>query len=93
MRILKPFARAVAAETAEILAPTLDGVTHSVDDMRSLLASIESRVARVLAVVERVEAERPGWLGAQRLSDLERGLATFSNRTTDRPNGSERNVL
>lgn len=85
MRIFKPLAKAVAAETAEAIGPRLDRVSSSVDALRTDLEAVRKGLESLLAVVERVETERPGWLAGQTLSSLERDLATFSHR-----NGTER---
>lgn len=79
MRILfKPLARYVATETAAQLAPAIARMEAQQAETRELLADLQARLGRLLAVVERIEAERPGWLGAQKLSDLDQNLAWFS---------------
>jgi hypothetical protein len=89
VRIFNPLARAVAAETATAIAPALDETARSVLDMRAELAAVVARLDRLLTVVERIEAERPGWLATQRVSDLEQHWTSFVQplSTPPVPNG------
>lgn len=83
MRIFELLARSVAAETAALLAPAMDRMEAHAAETRTLLDGLQARLDRLLLTVERIEAERPGWLASQTLSSLERDMATFV-----RPNGT-----
>lgn len=79
MHIFNPLARSVAAETAALLGPALARMEAQQAETRELLVDLQARLGRLLAVVERIEAAAPpGWLGAQKLSDLDQNLAWFS---------------
>ncbi|MFG2640802.1 hypothetical protein ACGFYP_07470 [Streptomyces sp. NPDC048370] len=86
MRIFKPLAKAVAAETVAAITPAIDDLTQTVGDvsrtvgdMSVLVERIQGNLDLLLARAEVIEAHRPGWLATAKPSEVDQMWATLTS--------------